>query len=43
MRRYSEVVFNGHPDKFCDILADRIIRQAYQTDPDASAHVEISV
>ena len=43
MRRYSEVVFNGHPDKFCDILADRIIRQAYQTDPDAYAQVEISV
>ena len=43
MRRYSEVVLNGHPDKFCDILADRIIRHAYQTDPDAYAQIEVSV
>jgi S-adenosylmethionine synthetase len=43
MKRYSEVVLNGHPDKFCDILADRIIRHAYKTDPEAYAQVEVSV
>jgi S-adenosylmethionine synthetase len=43
MKRYSEVVLNGHPDKFCDILADRIISQAYQMDPEAYAQVEVSV
>jgi S-adenosylmethionine synthetase len=43
MRQYSEVVLNGHPDKFCDILADRIIRHAYQTDTEAYAQVEVSV
>lgn len=43
MKRYSEAVLNGHPDKFCDIIADRIIRQAYQADPDAYAQIEVSV
>ncbi|CAN5386034.1 methionine adenosyltransferase [soil metagenome] len=43
MKRYSEAVLNGHPDKFCDLLADRIIRHAYKTDPEAYAQVEIAV
>ena len=43
MKRYSETVLNGHPDKFCDLLADRIIRYAYKTDPGAYAQVEIAV
>lgn len=43
MKRYSEVVLNGHPDKFCDLLADRIIKYAYKTDPEAYAQVEIAV
>jgi S-adenosylmethionine synthetase len=43
MKRYSEAVLNGHPDKFCDIVADRIIRAAYQTDPEAYGQVEVSV
>ncbi len=43
MRRYSEVVLNGHPDKFCDLIADRIISYAYRTDPEAYAQIEVSV
>ncbi len=43
MKRFSEAVLNGHPDKFCDILADRLLRQAYQTDPEAYGQVEVSV
>lgn len=43
MRRYSEVVFNGHPDKFCDLLADRIIRDACRNYPEAYGQVEASV
>ena len=43
MKRHSETVLNGHPDKFCDLLADRIIKYAYRTDPGAYAQVEIAV
>ncbi|NCC73586.1 MAG: hypothetical protein EOM06_09325 [Sphingobacteriia bacterium] len=43
MKRYSEVVLNGHPDKFCDLIADRIIRHAYMIDPEAYAQIEVSV
>ena len=43
MKRYSEVVLNGHPDKFCDLLADRIIRYAYEIDRNAYAQIEISI
>ena len=43
MKRHAEAVLNGHPDKFCDLLADRIIKHAYMTDPEAYAQVEIAV
>lgn len=43
MKRYSETVLNGHPDKFCDLIADRIIRLAYKTDKEAYAQIEVSV
>lgn len=43
MKRYSEAVLNGHPDKFCDLVADRIVREAYRADPEAYAQVEVSV
>lgn len=43
MKRYSEVVLNGHPDKFCDLVADRIIREVYKTDSEAYAQIEVSV
>ena len=43
MKRYSEVVLNGHPDKFCDLVADRLIREIYKTDLQAYAQIEVSV
>lgn len=43
MKRYSEVVLNGHPDKFCDLIADRIIREIYRFDILAYAQIEVSV
>ena len=43
MKRYSETVLNGHPDKFCDLLADRIIKYACRIDPGAYAQVEVAV
>lgn len=43
MKRFSEVVLNGHPDKFCDLLADRIIQEIYRSDPNAYAQIEVSV
>ena len=43
MKRYSEVVLNGHPDKFCDLVADRLIREIYKTDAGAYAQIEVSV
>ncbi|OLY90723.1 S-adenosylmethionine synthetase [Cnuella takakiae] len=43
MKRYSETVLNGHPDKFCDLLADCIVREVYRNDPEGYAQVEASV
>lgn len=43
MKRYSEVVLNGHPDKFSDLLADRLIRAIYAQEPVAYAQIEVSV
>ncbi len=43
MIRYVEAVFNGHPDKFCDILADHIIEEAYKADAEAYGQVEVGV
>ena len=43
MKRIAETVLNGHPDKFCDILADRMIREVFRADPFARAQVEVSV
>lgn len=42
MKRFSEAVLNGHPDKFCDLIADRIIRHLYQTASDVYAQIEVS-
>jgi S-adenosylmethionine synthetase len=42
MIRYSEAVLAGHPDKFCDQIADRIIAAAYEVDPEAYAQVEVA-
>lgn len=43
MKRYAEAVLNGHPDKFCDLLADALIKEAYAIDQVAFAQVEASV
>jgi S-adenosylmethionine synthetase len=43
MNRYAEAVLNGHPDKFCDLVADRLIRELYKVDPEAYAQIEVSV
>jgi len=43
MRRYAEAVLPGHPDKFCDLVADRIVREAYKCDIEAYAQIEVSV
>ena len=43
MIRMSEVVLPGHPDKFCDQVADAIVAECYQADPRAYCQVEMSV
>jgi S-adenosylmethionine synthetase len=43
MIRMSEAVLDGHPDKFCDLLADRLIADAYCVDPEAYGQIEVSV
>jgi len=43
MIRYAEAVFDGHPDKFCDILADHIIEEAYRADGEAYGQIEAGV
>ena len=43
MIRMSEVVLPGHPDKFCDQVADAIVAACYQVDPRAYCQVEMSV
>ena len=43
MIRTSEAVLRGHPDKFCDQVADHILLEAYRRDPRAYAQVEVAV
>jgi len=42
MIRTSEAVLRGHPDKFCDQVADRILYHAYELDPEAYGQVEVA-
>jgi S-adenosylmethionine synthetase len=42
MIRLSEVVLPGHPDKFCDQVADAIVAECYAVDPRAYCQVEMS-
>ncbi len=42
MIRVSEVVLPGHPDKFCDQVADAVIAECVAIDPDAYGQVEVS-
>ena len=42
MIRISEMVFAGHPDKFCDQVADAVIAEAMKIDNNAYGQVEVS-
>jgi len=42
MIRFSEVVLAGHPDKFCDAVADAVLAACYEADPEAYCQVEVS-
>ena len=42
MIRTSEAVLRGHPDKFCDQVADRILYHAYERDPEAYGQIEVA-
>jgi len=43
MIRISEMVLPGHPDKFCDQVADAVIAECMSVDQDAYGQVEVSV
>ena len=43
MIRFSEMVLPGHPDKFCDQVADAILAECYRADPGANGQLEVSV
>ena len=42
MIRVSEMVLPGHPDKFCDQVADAVIAECVAIDADAYGQVEVS-
>ena len=42
MIRTSEAVLRGHPDKFCDQVADRILYHACGLDPEAYGQIEVA-
>ena len=42
MIRISEAVLAGHPDKFCDQVADAIIGECMRVDPQAYGQVEVA-
>ena len=41
MIRFSEMVLPGHPDKFCDQVADAIVARCEAADPQAYCQVEV--
>lgn len=43
MIRIAEAVLPGHPDKFCDCVADAIVAEAVKADPEAFAQIEVGV
>lgn len=43
MIRVSEFVLPGHPDKFCDAVADAIIGEVLKVDADGYGQVEVAV
>ena len=42
MIRVSEMVLPGHPDKFCDQIADAVIEEISKVDADAYGQVEVA-
>ena len=42
MIRISEMVLPGHPDKFCDQVADAIVAACYEADDEAYCQIEVS-
>lgn len=42
MIRVSEMVLPGHPDKFCDQIADAVVEQCYAVDANAYCQVEVA-
>lgn len=42
MIRCAEAVLDGHPDRFCDLVADRVIEEALRADPQAPGQIEVS-
>ena len=42
MIRMSEAVLPGHPDKFCDAVAEAIVAECYRADERAYCQVEVS-
>jgi S-adenosylmethionine synthetase len=43
MIRMSEAVLPGHPDKFCDAVAEAIVDECYKVDDRAYCQVEMSI
>ena len=43
MIRVSEFVLPGHPDKFCDAMAEAIIGEVLKVDADGYGQVEVAV
>ena len=43
MIRISEMVLPGHPDKFCDQIADAVIAACVKADPEAYGQIEVAV
>ena len=43
MMRFSEMVLPGHPDKFCDQVAEAIVARCEAFDPEAYCQVEVGV
>jgi S-adenosylmethionine synthetase len=43
MIRIAEGVLPGHPDKFCDQIADAIVCEAMTADPEAFAQIEVGI
>ncbi len=41
MMRFSEMVLPGHPDKFCDQVAEAIVARCEAVDPEAYCQVEV--